>query len=171
SVFTVFAERVAGPETLNCTGTPTAALLLLVLSFTMRGPPKLALAIAVWPSPDRIERPVTVIFGIAVAVKVNFLVASLARVAVTCTAPLAEEAKVRVLDVCPVASVVVLAPRPSVAAPEGLTDQLTFCPASGVPAVESTSTTSAAARLCPACACCELPEINFRAPGVPGVTD
>src|SRR5215475_8266642 len=46
SVFTVLAERVAGPETLNCTGTPTA-VPLLAFNFTTNGAPKLALVIAV----------------------------------------------------------------------------------------------------------------------------
>src|SRR5436305_1160816 len=93
--------------------------------------------------------PVTVIFGIAVTLKVNCFVGSDARVAITCTGPLAVDARRTVFEVCPFAPVVVELD-PSVAAAVGETVQLMVAPASPTPAVLFNCTTRGAPNACPA---------------------
>src|ERR1044071_3753854 len=154
-----------GPLMENCTGAPTA-IPLAALSCTTRGAPKAVLTMAVWLLPDTIERPVTVMLGMAVALKVTLRPLL---VAVTVTAPFAFVENVSEFEVCPEASVVVVV-LPRIAAPAGLTDQFTVWPARPAPAAESTSTTRFAASRAPACADWELPEMSRRAAGTPGVT-
>src|SRR5579883_1461852 len=129
-VFTVVAESVAGPLTLNCTGT-FAAVPFEAETCTTSGLVKAALTIAIWPLPETALMPVIVMFGIAVTVIV----------------PFALEARVTVFVVLPLVSVVELV-LARLAEPAGATDQFTVCPARPVPALESTCTWTWV--LCPA---------------------
>lgn len=118
--------------------------------------------------PERAASPVRVVVDcVTVIVKVAGVVTPLT-LAVTVTVPLADAARVTMVDAWPLVPVVLVVEL-SVAAPDGETLQVTVTPASGLLFMSVTSATSGLLSCEPAVPVCVLPLTTVTAAGVTAV--